>query len=332
MKAKAKAKATAQPVSFRDEGHLQYYFSRCVAALQTNNLKNDKKLKASNKKAVKLLKSLSKDLPLLSSHDDSISEAARVLMTRLEQLETEEKELKKKRKAEKAKIKASRMRKMVDSESSSSSSESSDSDCEELVDMSRFRNNSVTVTVAKPLPVQLQEPTPTQATSISHDSNFTAVVNGFTNNDLAASQVKASCVGVGVGEPTRSTTGCSKVASGSSVISGLSVTQGTSARRIEVCMGNKCKKSGGEALLQEFAKVVDGVQGGAIDVVGCKCMGKCRDGPNVRVCNSVGKGLDDSVRIPANPLCIGVGLEDVGAIVTNFLAEDGNNLGLVPAS
>lgn len=92
---------------------------------------------------------------------------------------------------------------------------------------------------------------------------------------------------------------------------------------VEVCMGNKCKKSGGGALLEEFQRVI-GVEG---NVVGCKCMGKCRDGPNVRL-NS------GNQQIPANPLCIGVGLKDVGAIVANFLAQDGKNLelGLNPAS
>lgn len=78
------------------------------------------------------------------------------------------------------------------------------------------------------------------------------------------------------------------------------------SNKIEVCMGGKCKKSGAAMLLENFQKAV-GVEAA---VVGCKCMGKCRDGPNVRVRNN-----EDAV---ANPLCIGVGLEDVDSIVTNF--------------
>ncbi|KAJ1418729.1 Thioredoxin-like superfamily [Sesbania bispinosa] len=97
-------------------------------------------------------------------------------------------------------------------------------------------------------------------------------------------------------------------------------------KRIEVCMGNKCKRSGAAALLQEFERVV-GAEGGA--VVGCKCMGKCKSGPNVRIQNSVdhdlAEGLNDSVKIPANPLCIGVGLEDVDTIVARFLGENHNH-------
>ncbi|KAK1591522.1 hypothetical protein Q3G72_009041 [Acer saccharum] len=85
-------------------------------------------------------------------------------------------------------------------------------------------------------------------------------------------------------------------------------------KTIQVCMGGKCKKSGGGALLEEFQRLM--VVEGAVDVevVGCKCMGKCKNAPNVKLCNSV----DDT---PANPLFIGVGLEDVGGIVANFLAQ-----------
>ncbi|KAL5782811.1 hypothetical protein ACOSP7_007840 [Xanthoceras sorbifolium] len=97
-------------------------------------------------------------------------------------------------------------------------------------------------------------------------------------------------------------------------------------KRIQVCMGNKCKKSGGGALLEEFQRVT-AVEGALnVDVVGCKCMGKCKNGPNVRLYNSV----DDT---PANPLFIGVGLEDVGGIVANFFVpHTTNDLGLNPAS
>ncbi|KAJ8623961.1 hypothetical protein MRB53_032491 [Persea americana] len=52
-------------------------------------------------------------------------------------------------------------------------------------------------------------------------------------------------------------------------------------------------------------------------------MGKCRDGPNVRVLNQCnGNALEKEVGGSiTNPLCIGVGLEDVGAIVANFFGE-----------
>lgn len=102
---------------------------------------------------------------------------------------------------------------------------------------------------------------------------------------------------------------------------------GAVTKRIEVCMGKKCKNSGGPALLEEFKNAV-GVEGAVVER---KCLGKCRDGPNVRVSSSLGEDpapeADDSVRIPGNPLLIGVGLEDVDAIVAKYLGEDGD-LGL----
>lgn len=91
-------------------------------------------------------------------------------------------------------------------------------------------------------------------------------------------------------------------------------------KRVEVCMGNKCKKSGGGALLEEFQRAL-GTEGG---VVACKCMGKCRDGPNVRLSHSAAYHH----LTPPNPLCIGVALEDVGAIVGNFFTQDNKSLEL----
>jgi diacylglycerol O-acyltransferase 3, plant len=91
------------------------------------------------------------------------------------------------------------------------------------------------------------------------------------------------------------------------------------ATRIEVCMGGKCKKSGSPSLLQELEKKVG--MGGA--VVGCKCLGKCGLGPNVRL-RSVASA-DGSVK--RNPLYIGVGLEDVDAVVAGLCGD--SDLGMM---
>lgn len=91
-------------------------------------------------------------------------------------------------------------------------------------------------------------------------------------------------------------------------------------KRVEVCMGNKCKKSGGGALLEEFQRAL-GTEGG---VVACKCMGKCRDGPNVKLFHSAAYHH----LTPPDPLCIGVALEDVGAIVGNFFTQNKESLKL----
>ncbi|KAA0052150.1 diacylglycerol acyltransferase [Cucumis melo var. makuwa] len=90
----------------------------------------------------------------------------------------------------------------------------------------------------------------------------------------------------------------------------IGVTRSTSVGRIEVCMGNKCKKAGAAALMEEFERVM----GDEAAVCGCKCMGKCRDGPNVRVLGSMEM---------QNPLCIGVGVEDVDRIVAEYLGQKG---------
>ena len=65
-------------------------------------------------------------------------------------------------------------------------------------------------------------------------------------------------------------------------------------------------------------------------------MGKCKSGPNVRIQNSVdsllAEGLNDSVKVPANPLFIGVGLEDVETIVARFLGENQEDMGMAAAA
>ncbi|KAJ1403005.1 Thioredoxin-like superfamily [Sesbania bispinosa] len=178
-------------------------------------------------------------------------------------------------------------------------------ECDEVVDMNSFRAG---VAVA-PAPVVELQPPALQATMLSPPAllpKTTSVgadaMELFSTNDVSVNSVS-------VGFKNEST-----------------VVATAPQKRIEVCMGNKCKRSGAAALLQEFERVV-GAEGGA--VVGCKCMGKCKSGPNVRIQNSVdhdlAEGLNDSVKIPANPLCIGVGLEDVDTIVGRFLGENHNH-------
>lgn len=302
---------------FHDEGHVQYY---------QDMKKNTGPVIISNKKKMKLLKRFSKnvsELPQLGFaqdpnlpnlldqlHQNFVTEGGEELLRELEKVRAEEKELKKKMKQEKkkAKLKPSKMKTCNKSESSSSSSsesESSDSDCGEVVDMNTFREAGVVDVATKPVDeLELKQPMP----SITEDStSHHHVMDVCTTNN-------ASLV-----------TGFKKE---------TNVVIPAAQKRIEVCMGNKCKKSGAAALLQEFEKVV-GVEGEGV-VVGCKCMGKCKTAPNVRIQNSVDlnmvHGIDDSVKIPSNPLCIGVGLEDVDTIVARFLGEDYKDVGMVAAT
>lgn len=322
---------------FSDDGHLQYY----QAGSMCGGMKEKEK---EIKKKVKLLKGLSKDLAAYSQmgfgpfgsqeglvaqlQGKLISEGAEeLLLKQLEQLRAEEKELKKKRKEEKARLKAERMKTMVDNESSSSSSsESSDSECGEVVDMKRLQSEVPTQPIVDNLqPFAHQEGgLLTIPSSLATHQENTTVENGI---DFGSSQIdqKAECCNGTI-------TSCGSSGSIGINESLSSAVVGVSAKKIEVCMGNKCKKSGGGALLEEFERQM----GGEGAVVGCKCMGKCKNGPNVRVSTTVGgiqsEGMDDSVRSPTNPLYIGVGLEDVSLIVANLIGEENKDLDLVSAA
>ncbi|KAF3456431.1 hypothetical protein FNV43_RR01081 [Rhamnella rubrinervis] len=313
--------------AFSDNGHLQYYVGpRC-------GVKEEKKDKilggVTTKKKLKLLKGLSKNLPSSFSElgfpldlqeglateveNKLISEASEVLLKQLELIRAEEKELKRMRKQEKAKLKAKRMKNILDRESSSSS-ESSDSECGEVIDMNRQISEAHTQPTVNDLQLLTQE-----VATLPLPSLLTTIEDGSLRNykEEWSARTSTSCGTSSIGH-----------------IDGSSTVRGASTKRIEVCMGNKCKKSGSAALLEEFGRLM-GVEGAA---VGCKCMGKCRDGPNVRVLNSVDatqvqEGVDDSIRAVcvSNPLCIGVGLEDVGSIVANLCGEERKDFSLVTA-
>ncbi|PNX78570.1 soluble diacylglycerol acyltransferase [Trifolium pratense] len=304
---------------FRDDGHVQYY----------QDTKNREPVMTTKKK-LKLLKRFTKNVssfpqlgfasdsnqPNLLEHLQNLTTGGgEELLRELEKVRAEEKELKKKMKQEKkkAKSKASKMKTCDKSSSSSSESESSDSECGEVVDMNTFRGTSVGVATKPVEELELQPPAspaallPQQTTIGAEGSTqHHHVMDVCSTNDASV---------VGFKKETN-------------------VVIPAAQKRIEVCMGNKCKKSGAAALLEEFEKVV-GVEG-AGSVVGCKCMGKCKSAPNVRIQNSVDhsmvQGLDDSVKIPSNPLCIGVGLEDVDTIVARFLGESHEDLGIAAAT
>lgn len=233
------------------------------------------------------------------------------MLQQLEQLRAEEKELKKKKKEEKAK----RMKTMKDCESSSSSSsESSESECGEVIDMSSLRGEVPT----QPILEGLQPSSQGGVAVLTQPSSVTT-----HQEDKCCTGTSTSCGSI-------DSIGHNNASSSSSVM------EASVVKKIEVCMGKKCKTSGGGALLEEFERLM-GVEG---SVVECKCMGKCKNGPNVRVLNSVDgieseEGIEDSVRNPTNPLYIGVGLEDVSLIVASLMGEvrkDLSLLGIVTAT
>lgn len=220
--------------------------------------------------------------------------------------------MKKRKKEEKKALKAAKMRDCAEMSSSSSSSESSDSDCEEVAVMNKPRKNLQEE--AKPkldVPDQLPECKQAQS-SPAVEADEKTEQNHINKLKIETELISSSsCVN------------STAVASWSDSM----IAVGKPWSKIEVCMGGKCKKSGAIDLLQEFEKKV-GLEGA---VVGCKCMGKCKEGPNVRIlnhCSSKGELIDV---VTEKPLCIGVGLEDVSAIVANFLGENNADMGLVGA-
>lgn len=323
---------------FSDTGHLEYYnynnkSSEIIRCGKKENIKEKETKKIKNK--LKLLKGLSKDLSTFSNMgfgfnsdevkgNTMITEAAELLMEQLEKLRAEEKELKKKRKEEKAKVKAERTQTQLECNMSSSSSESSDSECGEVVDMNRLKraqaipnpNTMQTVdeeVASPPLSMSTLEGT-TIKLQQSISESIPAVLSAITEEKID--------VGRGIESFNSVRESCSRTDSFCRDASNVSLVKVDSAMKIEVCMGGKCKKSGAAALLEEFQKIV-GIE---VGVSGCKCMGKCRSGPNVRVQNNfegVQAGGDDvSVRGPTNPLFIGVGLEDVDLIVANLFGDN----------
>lgn len=317
---------------YSDEGYLKYYYNnnrlpegriRCGGGggpkmLEEVKGEEKKKMKLM-KKRLKLLKSLSKDMDIVGLDLDNnnnrqglldqikgnmISDATEVLLTQLgQQLRAEEKELKRKKKEAKALKKAEQKKNkkmmMLQCDMASSSESSSDSECGEVVDMSRRLKTQVLAPPPPPpvgnelQPEQLLKPTAAAAASIT---TTTAGHGGGLAEELQHSRVNVAIVD----QP---------LLSSSEVVE--------NRKKIEVCMGGKCKKSGAALLIEEFNKVLGSSSSSVAAAVGCKCMGKCRSAPNVRVLNEEAQNTP----VAAKSLCIGVGLDDVTTIVSNFLLQ-----------
>lgn len=289
-------------------------------------------------------------------------EAADLLLGQLQQLKAEEKELKRKRKEEKALMKmkvasqvesSTRNCKMASSSSSSSeSSESSNDECQNLVDMKSLKIGTLAQTIPEACdralenatlspgistivePMTLNPEVDTSADISSSSSTYTEESTGRTTSlEVSVPEQKGECCleasDCHIGTVGSSITlGSMSNASIAAATTMTTTAEGT--KRIEVCMGGKCKRLGAGALLEEFQRVA-GVEAA---VSGCKCMGKCKVGPNVRVsgcsssCNSDAFQAGDSVALrsaptttTSNSLCIGVGLEDVNLIAANLLGK-----------
>lgn len=281
----------------------------------------------------------------------SIQETAELLLGQLQQLKAEEKELKRKRKEEKALMKmkgASQVqgitnREMSSSSSSSSeSSESSDDECQNLVDMKSLKIESLAQTIPEACERALENATSTienhmieprtqnpevdtsveisSKSSISNEDSIEGKTSLVVPVPTILDQNEERCL-----EASDRYIG-NVGSSPNAAVAATTTAAGT--KKIEVCMGGKCKRSGAGAILEKFQQMV-GIEAA---VSGCKCMGKCKVGPNVRVsgCSSSSSSAaflaGDSVSVNSAPssnssLCIGVGLEDVSLIAANLLGR-----------
>ncbi|XVF80404.1 hypothetical protein PTKIN_Ptkin15bG0067800 [Pterospermum kingtungense] len=275
---------------FSDVGHVQYY-----ASSKKKHMEKSPQVKGVKKK-LKFIKRLSKDLSLLPHMADGeeigiglipqVKDSSEVFLAQLQQLKAEQKELKRKLKKERAQLKAT----LETSESSSSG----DSECGEVGDMKTLRNNAL-----EPLQ-EIQAPENMEAPMVTEEASLANSLIELENSDPSPQiRIQLPCSGVG-----------SECCTSSGFIDdqrqSSSLVKVASAKKIEICMGVKCKKMGAAALLQEFDRKF-GAEG---SVVACKCMGKCKTAPNVRVFNS-SSGTEDSVRLGISPTCTGAGLQDV---------------------
>lgn len=360
---------------YYDEGYLEYYSYGRGGVRCGKKKEKDMVLKAKKKK-MKLLKGLSKDLTSLNEmgfgcdvgladqfQGKTISEVADLLLGQLQQLKAEEKELKRKRKEEKAvmkmkeasEVESTRNCEMASSSSSSSeSSESSDDECQNLVDMKSLKIGTLAQTIPEACDRALENATlnPDLSTivepqTLNPEADTSVQISSTSSTSTEESTGRTSSLVVPVpeqkGECCLEASDCHIGNVGSRSNASIAATTTTAAagtKRIEVCMGGKCKNSGAGAILEELQRVV----GMEAAVSGCKCMGKCKVGPNVRVSGCSSSSSDafqagDLVAVSSAPtttttsnsLCIGVGLEDVNLIAANLLGGRYQEVGLANA-
>ncbi|KAH9306054.1 hypothetical protein KI387_010458, partial [Taxus chinensis] len=267
--------------AYYDRSHLQYYTGAvkvfCGQKTKTGKQKQ-KGLSAlhdaslSDKRRIKLLELVSKDLSALShtfaegkDAEKSLAEEVRaqiflnaleVVMAQFEQVKAERRQKKIEIKAQK---KAQKKLQKKGKEDSSSSSESSDSECK-VIDVAQLRMTRPANVVS-----MTQIPEPPEITGdeeVVLPNAITAMLVETPPNmaelhrELAERKERLGC------------------------------------RQVQVCMGGKCKKLGSEQVLAAFEESIQNSgMGSAVEAVGCKCMGKCRNAPNVRVQNDFSKEL-----------------------------------------
>ena len=233
-------------------------------------------------------------------------------MKQLAQVKAERKERKRQLKAQKKALKAQKQKKKDDS----SSSESSNCECE-VVDMSQLRM----IQQEKRVVTQISDNQNSQIHDTLHlDSQSKICCTVEESPKLIPTILVESPLNIAVSEGLNlefaEISDRLGLSGGLNLelaeisdrlgLSGVPAVAVLPSSEIQVCMGGKCKKSGSNQLLAAFEATVNNSGIGCeVQVVGCKCMGKCRNAPNVRV-----QKEEDG-----NQLHMGVGIGDVDLIV-----------------
>ncbi|KAK4773131.1 hypothetical protein SAY87_028150 [Trapa incisa] len=261
-------------MGFREDGHVKYYSERA----RCGDRKVEKAVEKKAKKKVKFVKGLYKELSMFSQMGLGIDQGSGLLGELQEKQISEAAEVLltrlKQLKSEKKELKKMRKQEKERLMAAGRMKHAESSDSETGEVIGM---NRLGMGYPAQKPAEQAQPT-TQGTAAPHKSSL---------SEVSTTEM--------LGSPTTSNA------------------SNDAEKKIEVCMGGKCRKSGGAALLDELQRAVR-IEGA---VVSCKCMGKCRDGPNVRICNgaeaqraSEGYSTSTDSPSPLNLLCIGVGLED----------------------
>nr|GME11316.1 diacylglycerol O-acyltransferase 3, cytosolic [Ipomoea batatas] len=284
---------------FTDEGHLGYYSTsrrriRCEVESETKTMRRDDKVKDKKRKKMlkkrsKLLKNLSKDLSTLTQIGFGLD-----CSNPCDSLDQDQ-EKKISEAAETLLAQLQKLRANECEDSSSSSSESSDSECEGVANMNKMKPKPKPV--AEKAPLMLSTILTTQVDAIDVEPVIVVPESQPAIPDPIISLGQSAGVG------------------------GITKEDETTTKKIEVCMGGKCKKLGAEAILEELERVVE-MEGGGVSVCGCKCLGKCKVGPNLRLSSSSAAGelSESGVNLPpTRSLRLGVGVEDASLILRQEL-------------
>lgn len=305
------SRQTPSRIAFSDGSHLQYYGGLVQPYCGKKNKLEKLKSKHlsllneglfSDKRQKNLLESPLKDLSVLSStpadanaslteevRGQILSDAVNVLMRQLEQAKAGRKERKQQLKAQKKALKLAEKQRKIKGrrEDSSSSSSSSSSDSEgdsegEVVDMTLLRSTQQIDRI-------LEAPEQNPSVLIESSPNVAEV-----NGDKKALHVEFAEATDRMG-----------------LNSGAGIPVQEANSMIKVCMGGKCKKFGSEMLLETIEeRISKSGMACEVEAVGCKCMGKCRNAPNIRV-----QTEEDGFHGAKGVVHTGVDIGDVGLIL-----------------